>query len=85
MGMAELGDEDMFGVAPKVIHELIKTDFSFGYWVDNRGVRHFGRKPSTTENVEMGDMVERIRVTYGEGYNERDIRLKIWNEKWKNR
>lgn len=45
MGMAELGDEELSGVPPKEVDGGGTILKSFGYWVDERGIRHKGVIP----------------------------------------
>ena len=47
MGMALLGDEELTlrGMQPKFEKEQDKILKPFGYWVDERGIRHKGRIP----------------------------------------
>lgn len=47
MGLCELADEDMFGVAARG-EESETSDFStFGYYVDDHGYKHFGKLPGS--------------------------------------
>lgn len=46
MGMAELGDEELSGVAPKALDSDDNNFQNFGYWKDAMGIRHYGIIPS---------------------------------------
>lgn len=45
MGMAELGDEELMGIVPKSLEESSQKFLEFGYWTDERGIRHKGIIP----------------------------------------
>lgn len=50
-GMAVLGDEELTlrGLKPKFEQEADKTIRPFGYWVDEKGIRHKGRIPDNRQ------------------------------------
>lgn len=43
--MAELGDEELTGVAPKSMEESSRILEPFGFWTDERGIKHKGVIP----------------------------------------
>lgn len=50
LGMCELADESLYGIAPKVDQEKKKKKkFNFGFWEDHNGVKHFGKIPEKEE------------------------------------
>lgn len=49
--MAELGDEELSGIPPQEADNGGKKLKLFGYWVDERGVRHKGVIPDRQEVV----------------------------------
>ena len=60
MGMAELGDEEMFVRKPEPEHQVEKEFKDVGWWKDNKGYKHYGVIP-TTEEERNGRA--RIRAT----------------------
>jgi predicted nucleotidyltransferase len=57
MGLCELADEDMFGVAARG-EDSPTSDFSvFGYFTDEHGIKHFGKIPKQ-ENPEAENLTK---------------------------
>lgn len=50
-GMCELGDEELMGVVPKEMDSPNNKLRPFGYWVDERGIRHKGVIPEKQQIV----------------------------------
>lgn len=50
-GMAMLGDEELMGVLPKEVDNPKNKLRPFGYWVDERGIRHKGIIPDSQSIV----------------------------------
>ncbi len=70
MGMAELGDEELSGVAPKQIDDQSNRFQEFGYWTDSFGIKHKGIIPKGQDIVpkfnlwpEQYDDTTRIRTS----------------------
>lgn len=59
MGMAELGDEELSNIAPRVSQKAEGKLGNIGYWTDSRGVRRYGRIP--VENNMKAASKEQIR------------------------
>lgn len=53
LGMAMLADEELMFIKPKVESDGSNTLQLFGYWVDERGIRHRGRIPQTQQNINI--------------------------------
>ena len=51
MGMAELGDEELSGVAPRKIEDDSSRFREFGYWTDADGIKHKGIIPQGQDIV----------------------------------
>lgn len=51
LGMAMLGDEELMGVLPKEVDNPNNKLRPFGYWVDERGIRHKGIIPDSQSIV----------------------------------
>ena len=49
--MCELGDEELMGVVPKEMDRPNNKLRPFGYWVDERGIRHKGVIPEKQQIV----------------------------------
>lgn len=51
LGMAMLGDEELMGVLPKEVDNPNNKLRPFGYWIDERGIRHKGIIPDSQSIV----------------------------------
>ena len=49
--MCELGDEELMGAVPKEMDSPNNKLRPFGYWVDERGIRHKGVIPEKQQIV----------------------------------
>ena len=70
LGMCELGDEELSGVAPKQIDDQSNRFQEFGYWTDSFGIKHKGIIPKGQDIVpkfnlwpEQYDDTTRIRTS----------------------
>jgi DNA-binding XRE family transcriptional regulator len=58
MGLCELADEDMFGIAARG-EESSTSEFQlFGYYTDDRGIKHFGKLPATRNKEEEENLTK---------------------------
>ncbi len=81
MGMCELGDEDMYGLRIETVN-AIREEFRYGWWVDEKGIRHRGRIPNSGGGrVVLGGGLDRISIGRGFRYVD-DPRLDRVNEEW---
>ena len=55
MGLCELADEDMFGVAARGEDSPTSEFVAFGYYNDEHGIKHFGKIPKK-ENAEIENL-----------------------------
>lgn len=70
-GMAELGDEELMGVIPRDEAKDTKQFVKFGWWTDENGYKHYGRKdenpkfesPKFNFNTRSYDDIERNRTS----------------------
>lgn len=58
MGLCELADEDMFGIAARGEESMTSEFVAFGYYNDEHGIKHYGKLPTQT-NVEEKKNLEK--------------------------
>lgn len=63
MGMAELGDEELMGIVPKSLEDNNKKLPPFGYWTDERGIKHKGIIP---EEYRRKPTLPAYKLTYND-------------------
>ena len=61
--MAELGDEELMGVVPKSLEDYNKKLPPFGYWTDERGIKHKGIIP---EEYRRKPTLPAYKLTYND-------------------
>lgn len=67
MGMCELGDEELSSKRPEPYEPRGKEFRDFGWWVDNKGYRHYGTVPLTNEEKN-----DRKRINPGDSWLYKD-------------
>jgi len=56
MGLCELADEDMFGIAARGEESETSSFETFGYYNDKDGIKHFGKLPTTVNKAEKENL-----------------------------
>ena len=66
MTMAEVGDEDLNGVLPKIQKDISKEFQDIGYYKDEKGYTHFGIIPKNYFNTQ-------VRANWDDLYDGRNV------------
>lgn len=60
MGMAELADEELSGVVPKLVEVKKDSWQDFGYYIDDNGYKRYGQIPKQNNQILVNNVFEQL-------------------------